>query len=114
MFDGKAGAYPGGAPKSAHTEGIVMALHTNIRLDKKTFKGQAMWPFWSNKKKFYNIALGNHEDNYAHGILTEREGSVQLTSLHTPASFQTEKYVYFFTKQPILIRSSTVLSLSLQ
>jgi hypothetical protein len=48
-------------------------------------------------------------------ILAEGEASVRLTSLLRPAAFDTETtFSFLFTKQPILMRISTVLSLPLQ
>jgi len=50
-------------------------------------------------------------------ILTEGEASLRFTSctnkLRSPA-FHTETILYFFAKQPILIRRSIVLSLPFQ
>jgi len=51
------------------------------------------------------------------GVLTEGEGSVQLTSLYQLVQisrFEHWKIYIFFTKQAILLRRSTVLNLPLQ
>jgi hypothetical protein len=50
--------------------------------------------------------LDDDAEKPIHGIFTEGEGSVRLT-------FHTD-YYFFFTKQAILMRSSTVLSSFLQ